>query len=132
MVGNVLSIISGLGKCANDCMCDGVGFFDKIKESVSKVSSKVTSKVPAQAKTAAAMTPQGQAVMAAQTALSKKQAGASKSSAVSVIPKPGQIKNKTTNMFKGIMKKKVFGVPVVFAGAGLLLALPMLKKIGRK
>lgn len=122
-----------------DMVGDGLGFFDKIKESVSKVANKI----PAQAKTAAAMTPQGQAVMAAQQMASKQKSGKTTTTrATSVIPVPGRKDGKSgavrpiflrpRALFSILTKKKILGVPILYAGLGtVLIGLPILKKLKR-
>ena len=108
-------LLGGIG----DVIGDGFGFFDKVKESVSKAVN--TAKTGA--KQYAASTPQGQAIMAAQSAMAKQK---TPSGTTSVIPTPGQ-KRGTRKIFSGITKKKIFGIPLVL-GIGGLGVLMMIRK----
>ena len=108
----------------DDVIGGGLEFFDKVKESVSKAVD--TAKTGA--KQYAASTPQGQAVMAAQSAMKKQEsAKGSPTTSTNVIPAPGQ-KGGIKKIFSGITKKKIFGIPLVLGLGGLGVLIIMRKK----
>lgn len=124
MVGIADEILSGIGDTVNGLLGD-IGLFDKAKSLVDKAKPL--------AQQYAAATPQGQAVMAAQSAMKKQKSGKAQASALSpsVIPPPGSSVGKgggVTSKFTSLKSKKMFGIPILFVAGGSIAALMLLKK----
>jgi hypothetical protein len=112
------SVLSGIGEMIGD-----LGF------SFKSVADK--------AKTGAAMTPQGQAVTAASSAMSR---GGSGKPSTNVIPTSGgsstvsNITNKAKGMMGTLTSKKVFGIPILYIAApvGIIMVVGGSKKFRRR
>ena len=107
--------------------------------SISKAVDKAKSVTTQAAAKYQEMSPQAQAIKAAagQMKGGSKTTSSSKTSSSSAIPttkssyKTG--KGGISNMFSGLTKKKMFGIPVLFLGLGsIFVGLPMLKKYAKK
>lgn len=108
------SVLSDVGDCIGE-----LGFLKKVKKSVSKVASKAKP----MAAQYGAMTPQGQAIQAGASAMSKTKGGKPKS-----IPTAGKSRGGFTsfmgkgkrgikgsgNFFSNLNRKTIFGIPALF------------------
>ena len=110
----------------NDVINDllgGIGF--SIKKAVSKVKEGATKATA----TYQQMSPQMQAIRTGMQQFKGKSKGTPSSSTIPTT----KSSYKTGNMFSKLMKKKIYGIPVLFVGlSGFFVGFPLLKKLGKR